>query len=179
MNTRNSADKITLLFLRKRFLPQALTIVLLSLFFAGCKKESKVTYGVVQQNVYEDKARKTKAKSESEYISILYTNLYQIPISPTQLYRTQNIIYSIGDRTLAYELVLSNYFNKSGLKIPTNAEMRSNIEQFILDTYKRFYLRFPSEGEKLYFKNYIGANPNITVEMVYTAFAASDEYAYY
>lgn len=154
-------------------------LVVLTILCYSCTKEKQVTFGVVQQTVYEDKARKTKQKSDAEYISILYTNLYQTPISPNQLYKTQNILFSIGDRNVASELVLSNYFNTQTLKIPTDAEMRADIEAFIFNTYKRFYLRFPSEGEKTFFYNYISSNTNVTVEMVYTAFAASDEYQFY
>lgn len=155
------------------------TLLAVIIVMAACKKEKQVTFGVTDQNLYEDKARKTKRKSDAEYISILYTNLYQTPISPTQLYKTQNIIFSIGDRNVASELVLSNYFNTSGLKIPTNTTMRNNIDSFVQATYKRFYLRYPSEGELTFFRNYITVNPAVTVEMVYTAFAASDEYQYY
>lgn len=150
-----------------------------AVLFAACTKEKKVQFGVVPGVIYEDKARKTKRKSDAEFISILYTNLYQTPISPNQLYKTQNIIFSIGDRTVASELVLSNYFNTQTLKIPTDASMRSNIDSFIVNTYKRFYLRYPSEGEKTFFYNYISNNPNVSVEMVYTAFATSDEYQFY
>jgi len=57
--------------------------------------------------------------------------------------------------------------------------MRADIEGFVEKTYKRFYLRYPSEGEKTFFINYIKANSNVTVEMVYTAFSVSDEYQYY
>ncbi|MBL7811893.1 MAG: hypothetical protein JNL57_06680 [Bacteroidetes bacterium] len=153
----------------------ALCILLLN----GCKKETIVNYEVNKEPVYEDKARKTKRKSDAEYISILYTNLYQTPISPSQLYKTQSVIYSIGDHNVASEMVLSNYFNTSGLKIPADSYMRSNLDTFITETYKRFYLRYPSEGEKAFFKNYIGNNSNVSVEMVYTAFAVSDEYQYY
>jgi hypothetical protein len=145
----------------------------------SCKKEKNVTFGVNDQVVYEDKSLKTKRKSDVEYISILYTNLYQIPISPNQLYKTQNVIYSIGDRNVANEMVLSNYFNTSTLKIPKDSEMRADIEVFVEKTYKRFFLRYPSEGEKTFFINYITSNPNVTVEMVYTAFSVSDEYQYY
>lgn len=145
----------------------------------ACKKETTVKYGVNEQVVYEDKSYKTKRKSDAEYISILYTNLYQIPISPNQLYKTQNVIYSIGDRNVANEMILSNYFNTGTLKIPKDAEMRADIEGFIITAYKRFFLRFPSEGEKTYFVNYITSNTNVTVEMVYTAFSVSDEYQYY
>jgi hypothetical protein len=166
MNMRSLYGKI--------ILPLAATLI-----FVACTKEKKVVFGVVPQVVYEDKARKTKRKSDAEYISILYTNLYQTSISPNQLYKTQNIIFSIGDRNVASELVLSNYFNTLTLKIPTNVEMRNNIDSFVQNTYKRFYLRYPSEGEKTFFNNYIKLNNNVTVEMVYTAFAVSDEYQYY
>lgn len=147
--------------------------------FAGCKKETRVQYGVNEKVLYEDKSFKTKRKSDAEYISILYTNLYQSPISPNQLYKTQNVIYSIGDRNVANEMILSNYFNTATLKIPKDSEMRSDIEGFIETSYKRFFLRYPSEGEKTFFVNYIKSNPNVTVEMVYTAFSVSDEYQYY
>lgn len=168
---RNSEDnKATVRFL---------AILLAAMSFAGCKKETRVQYGVNEKVVYEDKSFKTKRKSDAEYISILYTNLYQSPISPNQLYKTQNVIYSIGDRNVANEMILSNYFNTGTLKIPKDSEMRSDIEGFIETAYKRFFLRYPSEGEKTFFVNYIKSNTNVTVEMVYTAFSVSDEYQYY
>lgn len=164
--------------MRSSFTKISLALTAVVLIWA-CKKERQVTFGVTDQVLYEDKAKKTKRKSDAEFISILYTNLYQTPISPNQLYKTQNILYSIGDNNVATELVLSNYFNTTGLRVPANSEMRSNVDSFIVNTYKRFYLRYPSEGEKTFFKNYINNNPNLTVEMVYTAFATSDEYYYY
>jgi hypothetical protein len=146
---------------------------------ASCTKNERLSYGLIDQELYEDKTLKTKNKSESEYISILYTNLYQKPIAPNELYKTQNVVYSIGDRTLAYEMLLSNYFNQSAVQIPSDNKMRGRLDSFVLDTYKRFYLRYPSEAEKTWFHNYIQANPDASVEMVYTAFAASDEYSFY
>ncbi|MBU6324708.1 MAG: hypothetical protein KJS92_04400 [Bacteroidetes bacterium] len=149
------------------------------LLAAACTKKERISYGLLDQELYEDKTLKTKNKNESEYISILYTNLYQKPISPNELYKTQNVVYSIGDRTLAYEMLLSNYFNQGTVQIPSNNNMRGRLDSFVLDTYKRFYLRYPSEAEKTWFRNYIQANPDASVEMVYTAFAASDEYSFY
>lgn len=145
----------------------------------SCKKTETTKYGVTDVSVYEDKARKNKLKSEGEYISILHTNLFQKPVSPTELYKAQSVIYSIGDKSLAYEVVLSNFFNRSGVVIPTMAEMRSNIDSFVVKTYLRFFLREPSEAEKSYFNNFIKSNPNLVPELVYTAFASSDEYAFY
>ncbi|MEK0440649.1 MAG: hypothetical protein RLZZ504_1565 [Bacteroidota bacterium] len=145
----------------------------------GCTKERIINYGVQTTSVVEDKSKKTKEKNDAEFVSILYTNLYQTAISPNQLYKTQNVIYSIGDQDVAHEMLLSNYFNTSGITIPSNNEMKTSIDDFIVNTYKRFYLRYPSEGEKAFFKQYISNNTNVTVEMVYTAFACSEEYQYY
>ncbi len=157
-----------------------LPIILLIIFtLGGCTKERNIEFGVDEARVLEDKSRKTKKKNDAEFVSILYTNLYQTAISPNQLYKTQNVVYSIGDQDVANEMLLSNYFNTSGLTIPTNTEMRNDIESFIVSTFKRFYLRYPSEGEKAFFAQYIKTNPNVTVEMVYTAFACSEEYQYY
>ncbi len=157
-----------------------LSLILWTIFtICGCTKERNIGFGVDEAQVVEDKSRKTKKKNDAEFVSILYTNLYQTAISPNQLYKTQNVVYSIGDQDVANEMLLSNYFNTSGLTIPTNIEMRNDIESFIVNTFKRFYLRYPSEGEKTFFIQYIKSNPNVTVEMVYTAFACSEEYQYY
>ncbi len=149
------------------------------LALGSCKRETHVTFGVEEKGLYEDKALKTKNKNEAVYISVLYTNLYQTPISPSQLYKTQAVIYSIGDRNVANEMVLSNYFNTQGLNIPTNSAMRADVEAFVVDSYKRFFLRYPSEGEKTWMIQYINRNDQLSVEMIYTGFAASDEYQYY
>ena len=145
----------------------------------NCSKEIQVQYRVNAVNIYETKAQKFKAKNEAEYISILYTNLHQAAIDPTVLFQSQSVLYSIGDQNVAKEMLLSGYFNQSTIKIPSDAEMRNNIPVFIENTYKRFYLRLPTEAEKMYFVNYIKNNTNVTVEMVYTAFSTSDEYSYY
>ena len=154
-------------------------LILFLFVIVSCKKEQHIGYGLENTNVYEDKSRKTKKKNDAEYISILYTNLYQTPISPNQLYKTQNVLYSIGDQDVASEMLLSNYFNTGSIQMPSNTLMRQDIEAFVINTYKRFYLRYPSEGENAFFNQYFLKNSAVSVEMVYTAFATSDEYQYY
>jgi len=161
-------------------MPNSVKITLWLLpFLAACTEKENLSYGLQDQVVYEDKTQKTKRKSESEYISILYTNLYQQPISPNQLYKTQQVVQSIGDRTLAWEILLSNYFNKPGIQMSDEAFMRAETDSFINMAYRRFYLRRPGEAERAWFRNFIRNRSDATVEMVYTAFAASDEYAFY
>jgi len=149
------------------------------LFLASCQKHTDVTYGITNQSITEVKAKKIKPKSQAEYISILFTSLHQKPISPSQLAQSENVLYSIGDQNVGKEMLLSNYFNSGSVKIPTDQEMRADVALFVTNTFKKFYLRFPGESEKQWFVQYINNRPTLTVEMIYTAFAASDEYGFY
>ena len=156
-----------------------LIVINILCFNIYCTKEIHLNYQVNAANIYETKAQKFKAKNEAEYISILYTNLYQKAIDPMVLFQAQSVLYSIGDQNVAKEMLLSGYFNNPNILITSNAEMRKDIPNFITETYKRFYLRYPSEAEKVYFTNYIKNKPEVTVEMIYTAFSTSDEYSFY
>lgn len=156
-----------------------LIVLNILIFNVYCTKEIHIQYQVNAANIYETKAQKFKAKNEAEYISILYTNLYQKAIDPMILFQAQSVLYSIGDQNVAKEMVLSGYFNNPNILIPSNTDMRKDIPNFITETYKRFYLRYPSEAEIVYFTNYIKNNQEVTVEMIYTAFSTSDEYSFY
>jgi hypothetical protein len=145
----------------------------------SCTKERRVKYEVVNQQANDIILDKNKAKTDRQYISILYANLFQEALPINKQVSTQNVIQSVGDRSLVFEIILSNYMNESGTVLPSVADMKANTEQFIIDTYKRFYLRIPTELEKSFFINYFQSNPNVTPELVYTAFAASDEYIFY
>jgi len=57
--------------------------------------------------------------------------------------------------------------------------MRANPDVFTEQTYERFFVRKPSEAEKTWFRNFIEANPQLSAEMIYFAFALSNEYLYY
>ena len=76
-----------------------------------CTKEIHVQYQVNSAYIYESKAQKFKSKNEAEYISILYTCLYQKAIDPMELFQAQSVLYSIGDQNVAKEMLLSGYFN--------------------------------------------------------------------
>ncbi|MEO1713972.1 MAG: hypothetical protein AAFU60_11635, partial [Bacteroidota bacterium] len=63
--------------------------------------------------------------------------------------------------------------------IPSNQEMRADIETFIEETYKRFYVRIPTEAEKTWWINYLESNTDVDPELVYFSFATSNEYYFY
>lgn len=157
-------------------------LLILSVFvllLSSCEKEEKVVYGLKSTDILTPSANKDKLKSDEQFIAVLYVNLFQQAISSSEQIEVEHLIRSFGDKRLAYEILISNYMNRPDVIIPTNAEMRQNIDQFIIDTYEKFYVRIPTQLEMAYFKNYLENNENISPELVYFSFAISDESFYY
>ena len=69
--------------------------------------------------------------------------------------------------------------NKEGVFIPSDSLMRYDLDLFIEETYKRFFVRDITEAEREFFINFFESNPNVSAEMVYTAFSLANEYQYY
>lgn len=146
---------------------------------ASCKKEEDVLFELNKVGLYSSAAEKDKLKSSEQFVSILYTNLFQQAIASNDVFGISNCFDSIGDQELAREVLISNFFNNAGLQLPTADEMNADIEGFIIETFKRFFVRIPTEAEKTWVKNFITSNPYMTPELVYFSFALSNEYLYY
>jgi hypothetical protein len=156
--------------------------LLLLIGVSACKKKDSNTYEVVDTNTYGNNLDKDKSKSNIEFHSILSTNLFQKPSSINELSRTDRVMQSCGDKSLINEVIISNYMNSANVKLPSRKMMTDSTERFIEETFIRFFIRRPTEAEKTWFTNFINANksnPNFRPELVYTAFAASDEYMFY
>ena len=157
-------------------------IAIVVLFAFACKKKDTNTYGVVHTPSYGDNLNKDKSKSNIEFHSILSTNLFQKPSSINELSRIDRVMQSCGDKSLINEVIISNYMNSSTVKLPSRKMMTDSTERFVEETFVRFFIRRPTEAEKTWFINFINANksnPSFRPELVYTAFAASDEYMFY
>ena len=155
-------------------------IIILFLIILGssCTEQSFV-YEVNDITVLPNNAAKDKLKTQEQFISILYANLYQKALSPNQLVEASEAITSIGDKRVAFETIVAKFIKDPEVIIPSNEDMRMNIDAFLIDTYKRFYVRLPTEAEKKWMTEYIESRPNMTPELIYYSFATSDEYYYY
>jgi len=153
-----------------------LLIIVISI--SSCKKDDPI-YDINQIQSHSYNANKNKLKSASQYISILYANLFQKALSPNELVEITRCIESVGDKELVHEVIISNFMNKEGVTIPSDSLMREDLNLFIEDTYKRFYVRDITEAEREYFLNFFELHPNVSSEMVYTAFSLSNEYQFY
>ncbi len=149
------------------------------IFLASCKKDLIVDYSVNPVGLEDRSLIKDRSKTNKQFISILYTTLHQKAISSNDLVRTERVIESFGDKVLINEVIVSNYMNSGKVILPSVEDMRADLDQFIVDAYKLFFVRIPSEIEKAFFVNYLEANPDVTPELVYTSFASCDEYYFY
>ena len=156
-----------------------LLIILLCfpLLFSSCKKDD--VYELNEINATSYNANKNKLKSSNQFISILHANLFQKALSANELVEISRCIESIGDKEVAHEIILSNFMNKQGVIIPSDSLMRDDLNVFIEESYKRFFVRDITEAEREFFLSFFESHPNISAEMVYMAFSLSNEYQYY
>lgn len=158
----------------------------LILVFTSCKKEveqtivySNVIYELDDVKIYSSNAEKTKQKSPELLLSIMYSDIFNQGIPTNKLLEIAELSASIGDKTMFTELIFSQFLTEPTANVPTNSQMRVDIDVFIEDNYIRFFQRKPSEYEKIYFKSLISGDNDITVENVFTSFALSNEYYFY
>ena len=157
----------------------SLICVLLMFLNTSCNKEKEVLYEVDKMQVLPPSAEKDKLKTESQYVAILYANLFQQALSAKDVLDVSDLIMSVGDKEVIHEIVISNFMNKSGVLMPTASTMRNDPEQFVIDAYERFFIRPPTQIEITWLVNYINSNQQVTPELVYFAMSTSKEYNFY
>ncbi len=148
------------------------------ILFSSCHEEYDV-FGIDDIDITPVNSEKDKAKTDAQYISILYTNLFQKAIGPNQMLDAQKAIESIGDKQIAYDMLVSKFMNDPDVKLPSVASMREDPETFVRDTYTRFLVRQPTEAELQWMINYINSRPALTPELVYFSFATCNEEFHY
>lgn len=146
---------------------------------SSCQEEYYYVYGIDDLDIRPVNSYKDKPKTHTQYISILYANMFQKAIGPNQMLQALNAIESIGDKQIAYDMLVSKYMNDPDVKIPSVESMRDDPETFVRDTYTRFLVRQPTEAELQWMINYIESRPSLTPELVYFSFATSNEHAHY
>ena len=169
---------------------KATYILLLFIIITSCTREEQIIADITIENVifgindipvYSSNVEKKKQKTSAQYLSTSYSDLYQSTISSNDLVNLSAILRASGDKIMMSELIINNFLNDQVVQgfLPTQAEMNNDLDSFIKNTYLRFYLREPSELEKYQLKNLIQQDTEITPEMIYLAFASSNEYWFY
>ncbi len=96
-----------------------------TIIFSSCKKEvlkqnvyDNVYYEVTPVTLYTSNAEKNKQKSSLQYISILFSDLFNQNIPGSDLNNIGEAILSIGDKGLANQLILRRFGNDRDLAPP-------------------------------------------------------------
>lgn len=156
-----------------------LVTIVANLTFSSCKKETIFVYGVEDVDVRRSGGNKQNLKNEIEFISIAYNDIFGSSPNQTILSRLSVIYLAFGDKKLLEDLIIKNMLNNPSAQIPTDAQMRADVEQFVREVYLRLYNRAPDEFELWKLKDFINSDPNLTVQQVYYAMMTADEYRYY
>lgn len=157
--------------------PVRLLALLLTL--AACQAEEVYLYEVNPVEVTQPGADKVNQKSDLEFLSLAYSDLFGSTIPANELNRMVIAYESMGDKALVADMIIRNLLNSPGVQIPSGSSMRANPDQFITDTYRKFFIREPGEYERWYLRQLITEDPDMTPEMIYYAFLTSAEYRYY
>ncbi len=145
----------------------------------SCKKETDFIYGVTDVDIQKPDANKPNVKSTFTFISIAYSDLFGANISQTQLVELQTAYAAFGDQRLIEQMIIKNFLNDVGIDIPSQTEMNADVQQFIKDSYVKFFNRLPNEFELWHIENEIAGDDTITPELIYFAMMTSNEYRYY
>lgn len=153
----------------------ALTVAL----HTSCKKDIITQYQIRDVALYSSASEKKNLKSDEQFISIMYTDIFEKSISNEQLLSMNKAYTSIGDKSLIIDILIKSLLADQSANIPTIAEMRADPETFVQDTYKRFLVRLPSKQEEWFLTNQIANNNKLEPLDIYYAVLTSDEYRYY
>jgi len=144
----------------------------------SCKKEMSNVYEINPVDVRQSGA-KGNLKSDLQFISIAYSDLFGKQISTSELNGLVSGYKAMGDKTLIIDLIIRNLLIKPGVVSVDQSSMQSDPESFIKVSFERFFVREPTEMETWFFANLINENSQFLPEDIYYALMRAEEYRYY
>lgn len=159
-----------------------LICILISLtIISACKKENPThIFGVTDVTVTQSSADKNRLKTDIEFVSIAYTDIFGANISQGELEDVIITYKSLGDKSLVIEMIIRKYIaDENSTVFPIDRSSDTSIENFVSNTYKRIYNREPNAFEKWYVADLIKNDTDFTAEMIYFAMMTANEYRYY
>ncbi len=152
-------------------------LIVFSGVLSSCKKD--YVYEVENVTVSQPGGTKDNVKTTIEFISIVYSDLFNTIIPSDSLLYVQQAYDAFGDKKLIENRIVRHFLNSPSVQIPSDATMRANIPLFVDETIKKFFNRKPDAFENYFISNIISSSSTITPMMVYYACMTSNEYRYY
>jgi len=130
--------------------------------------------------VQESSANKNRLKTDIEFVSIAYNDLFGSTIPQNELEEIITSYQSFGDKSLVIELIIKKFILDESSDIPLLLRIsRESIENFVIEAYEKLYNRSPNAFEKWHMTELIMQHQNIDAEMIYYSIMTSNEYRYY
>lgn len=153
--------------------------IALLLVTVSCTKEKQYLYEVDAVQVTSGGGSKKTPKSNTEFITIAYADLFGTQIPQQELLKLTVLYDAMGDKRLIEDRILLNLLSKSGVQIPSVPQVNGDTAAFIQLTYRKLYNRSADAFEVYYLKEQIRLNPAYTPRLIWYALMTSDEYRYY
>lgn len=156
-------------------------LALLLLNFSACKKDDPTfLFAVDEVTVSQSSADKNRLKTDIEFVSIAYADLYGGSIHQGMLEDIIITYKSFGDKSMVIEMIIRKFIDDETSNIGSiDRNNQTSIENFVQKTYEKLYNRTPNAFEKWYLSDLIETETDINAEMVYFAMMTANEYRYY
>ncbi len=152
-------------------------MVLPCLLLAACG--SPTVYNLPDVTLHEFTLHKRHVKTDAQFISIAYTDLFGRSIPQGEMDNIKNLFLSQGDQSLNYSGYISYLLKEAGAYLPDESVMQADIESFVETLYLGLLNRKPGKYEVHNLSEAIKKNTGITVRDIYFAVMTSEEYRRY
>lgn len=151
------------------------------LMLSSCSNDDPYfLFEVDNVEVQQSDANKNRLKTDIEFVSIAYNDLYGSNIPQNQLEEIITSYKSFGDKSLVIELIIKKFIVDESSDIPSLVRVsRQSVETFVVDAYEKLYNRTPNAFEKWHMTELIMNNTNIDAEMIFFSMMTANEYRYY
>ena len=154
---------------------------LAALFIIGvsCKREVTKQYEINEVNLYTSASEKKNLKSDEQFISILYSDLFGTAITNSKLQELNQAYTSFGDKSLIIDMLIKSMLADPGAQVSTAQGMRDAPGEFVQTAYKTLLVRKPTKQEEWFLVNQIEKNPDLEPMDIYYSMLTCEEYRYY
>lgn len=146
----------------------------------ACSKDPNYLFELENVEINQASADKNRLKTDIEFVSIAFNDLYAQNISQGELDDIITVYKSFGDKSIVIEMIIRKFISDENSQIPNiDRSTEQTVKQFVQETYETIFNRTPNAFETWYLTDYIYSHQEIDAEMVYYSLMTSNEYRYY
>lgn len=155
-------------------------IVFIAIAITACKQDPSSIFEVQDITVSLNEGEKNRLKTDIEFVSIAYTDIFSTNISQNNLEEVITTYKSLGDKSLVIEMIVRKFISEGGSSIQNiDRSSSTSIESFVTDVYKKLYNRTPDAYELWYLTDVIQKDQDINASLIYYSMMTANEYRYY